>query len=302
MYSYKPQDGAWSLAVAIPNSERSFGSPAVAIDSHNNIHVVWYAWMGSDPDKFWYVRNSAGTWSKPKELAVGNVDDTESLVLTLAGDDNLFLMWKHESNLLPYRYITKMDGSNWSETTEIPLTNEDDNYSLTGNRVYALLGDRSGGIHVTWYTERGTSHFNHASALIEEVALPPMSAQEIAVLPGVVEFPISTGPGEREDPDMDGDIIVWSQNSGQGWDILGYDLSTETEFPIIAREDSQVSPAISGDLVVWQDHREDFNTRIYGYNLNTKTEFPVTARSSPQWHPDISGDLVVFTDWRKNGT
>ena len=61
----------------------------------------------------------------------------------------------------------------------------------------------------------------------------------------------------------EGKFIVWQDNRNGDWDILGYDLSTETEFPIATGLGDQIAPAISGNVVVWE-----MNGDIYGAYIN----------------------------------
>jgi len=125
-------------------------------------------------------------------------------------------------------------------------------------------------------------------------------------------FPICQNAGSwAYGPAVDGDIVVWQDTrigggGWDGWDIYGYDLSTQAEFPICLNPKGQWMPDISGNFVVWCDNR-NFNWDIYGYNILTKTEFPICTDSADQGYVgqtnhaiklSISGNIVVWTDTR----
>jgi beta propeller repeat protein len=157
-------------------------------------------------------------------------------------------------------------------------------------------------------TEEGAQATQAAAGLPTDTPIPgtssptPSPPATIGPPEGLVEFPISTGPGSREDPAISGDVIVWGGQDEEESDfgIYGYDLSEQSGFPISTHDGSQDHPAISGNTVVWE-YKESISPHIYGYDLSTGQEFPVTKEDSPQFCPAISGNTVVFRDWRKTG-
>jgi beta propeller repeat protein len=89
--------------------------------------------------------------------------------------------------------------------------------------------------------------------------------------------------------DADGDYLVWNVN-GNGLDVMGCDMSTNTQFTICNANRDQYWPKIDGNYVVWEDHRNNYNSDdpnanppvvdhdygdIYGYDLSTSTEFVI---------------------------
>ncbi len=102
---------------------------------------------------------------------------------------------------------------------------------------------------------------------------------------------------ESSDIDIDGDIVVWSDNRNGALDIYGYKISTGEEFAVSTAAGDQIFPQVSGDYVVWEDHR-DGNADIYGYQISTKTEFKISTALKNQLSPQIDGDYVVWHDLR----
>ena len=119
--------------------------------------------------------------------------------------------------------------------------------------------------------------------------------------PGLLEFVVKTGVGQRQHLTIQGDILVWSEMGAQDWDIHAYNLATKTGFVVIAEPENQVNPAVSGNIIVWEDHRTTL-PHIYGYDIRNGKVFNVTQTDSPQFDPDIDGNIVVFRDWRGVGT
>jgi len=101
------------------------------------------------------------------------------------------------------------------------------------------------------------------------------------------EFPISVAPGEQRGMRIDGNYVVWSDES-QGV-VMGYDLISKTDFVI----GSGFGPDISGDIVVFI---RDWD--IYGYNLLTAEEFIISSHEYLQRDPRISGNIVTWNDYR----
>ena len=121
------------------------------------------------------------------------------------------------------------------------------------------------------------------------------------------EIPVCTAGGLQEDPDVDGEFFVWSDQrrfvpslAPYVLHIFGYDASTGQE--ILIAEDTgdvrHVKPAVSGDTVVWVDLTSEGND-IMGYHISTGETFPIHEGGCDR--PDIDGRYLVWEDWR-NGT
>jgi beta propeller repeat protein len=99
-------------------------------------------------------------------------------------------------------------------------------------------------------------------------------------------------------PDISGDTVVWMQMPDDypdppDFDILGYDLASQTPFTVSDRPGNELWPRIDGDIVVWQ-----WQGNIYGYDLASGERLTITEAAGTQDWPAISGDLVVWTDDR----
>ncbi len=335
LWSSKPRDGDWSSAVPLSAETAYASQPSIAVDSRGGLHVVWLQ------DQLWHVFKAAGQpWSQPVvisgpaqhiwtcSLAVDSADvahvvwldssrseqraeflhtyassggdwsppaaipahalSGNTMALAAVGAGNLILIWGDQQ----VRYATKLAGQPWSAPASIPNSSP---FAL------AVMGDQAGYVHVTW----ADSGLQYAREPFTRIALPATAQAGYTPPPGMDEFAVRTGPGERQEPDIGNNMVVWSEKGEKDWDILGFDLASQSALTITDHEGDQLYPAIDANTVVWEDHLAEVKRagvpRIYGLDLETRQEFLVTAESSPQWRPDISGEMVVFRDWRKTG-
>ncbi|MBN2211932.1 MAG: hypothetical protein JW709_11100 [Sedimentisphaerales bacterium] len=117
-------------------------------------------------------------------------------------------------------------------------------------------------------------------------------------------FTVSDHAAVQEEPDVDGQRIVWADNRDGTYAIYGMNLVTMTTECLYDEESSdQQTPAISGDVIVWRDNRNSATTGydIYAYNLASEILIPVCTDSGTQYQPDIDGDVVVWKNATDNG-
>ncbi len=117
-----------------------------------------------------------------------------------------------------------------------------------------------------------------------------------------------TTAGNGQDPDIDGNRVVW-RNWSTG-KIVVHDLTTgaETNASLLGGSVQLVTPRISGDIVVWTDYRASAKYgEIYMRDLNAPSDQPVSQSPTDpliddvvkdKRNPDIDGNIVVWEDWR----
>ena len=158
------------------------------------------------------------------------------------------------------------------------------------------------------HVRRGTGHPGVVHAIVALLGLlslalapsillaPPARASGPRVLE---ELPICIAAGDQWSPVVSGDFIVWEDTRNGGYDIYGYDRTTEKELTICLYAGDQSYPAISRGVVVWEDNRNGAtNDDIYGYDLVGHKSFAVCTQNGGQWCPAISGNIVVWQDHR----
>jgi beta propeller repeat protein len=119
---------------------------------------------------------------------------------------------------------------------------------------------------------------------------------------------ITDNPANQDNPNIDGNYIVWQDDRNGNWDIYMFDLKTTSEVQITSDKSDQVNPKIFGDIIVWKDMRNqqgvpetfplDYNSDIYYYNLSSKQEFQLTTNNQAQFAPDIYKESIIWLDYR----
>ena len=107
--------------------------------------------------------------------------------------------------------------------------------------------------------------------------------------------------GLEEKPAVSGHFVVWQDTlfsgAGNGYDIILYDLDTDTSIRIANTTGDQTDPSIDGDIIVWQDRRNGLNADIYLYSIPSGTETQVSSADGDQLFPRVSGTTIV---WENN--
>jgi len=110
----------------------------------------------------------------------------------------------------------------------------------------------------------------------------------------LVAYPVCTADGKQEQPDIDGDTVVWVDHRNGDADIYGYDLKTKREFPICTAAGHQRSPVVCGHVVGWLDG--GVTADVFGRPWVADLESGVTA----QLAADVGGrsqSLVLSPNW-----
>ena len=115
---------------------------------------------------------------------------------------------------------------------------------------------------------------------------------------------LAGGPGDQQAAQIDGDLLVWEDNSAGTWDIRARDLHTSIVFTVAEGVGNQRLPAVSGNLVVWQDDRNG-TWDIYGAQITNDVAgaaFLIAGGAGDQTRPAVSGNQVVWQSPGSSGT
>ncbi len=144
-----------------------------------------------------------------------------------------------------------------------------------------------------------------ASAARSAPALGPAGA---AGATGPAAFPVCIEMGGQAAPDIDGNVVVWTDNRDGNLNIYERDVVKKTGFAVCTDPAIQSNPAV-GDfaassgrteyLAAWVDQRQRAGTSssIYARNLTTRAPaFPVTNAGNAQtkWFVKVAGTWVVW--------
>jgi beta propeller repeat protein len=102
-------------------------------------------------------------------------------------------------------------------------------------------------------------------------------------------------------PAISGNLVVWTEVTPNGRDIVGVDLSSGQPLTVTSAPGAQDFADIDGSLVVWLDAR-DARTDIYGVDLRDGHEFPVAVGPAPRYHARVSAGRVVWQEGRTRPT
>lgn len=167
----------------------------------------------------------------------------------------------------------------------------------------------------------------------------PLEGQ-LSTIPAFIRDTLVSGPGNQKMPDIDGNLVVWMDDSNNEGDIWSLDIETGTKSRITDDDHLQYEPAVSDGRVVWTDNRNgdmdifmsdtngvvvpvcvaegdqdlpaidgnlvvwrdsrNGNFDLYMYDIGEKKEYPLLTRSSNQNWPDVSGGFIVYADDRND--
>jgi len=149
----KSTDGGntWSSPIDITNESYSQYAPIIAIDSSNNLHIVWGGRSSESPNysQIRYAKSTDGgnTWSSPVNISNDN-NDQYKRVLAIDSSNNLHIVWIGASSASPdytqIRYAKSTDGGNtWSS----PVNITNDNFN---QRNPSVAIDSYNKLHIAW--------------------------------------------------------------------------------------------------------------------------------------------------------
>jgi len=130
------------------------------------------------------------------------------------------------------------------------------------------------------------------AVVIVGLLAPPVMAAEIA--PGDL-VPFAVFPGSQENPDVDGNMVVWEDDRDGNKEIYFSNSPGTSGTRITTNSASQERPSISGDYIVWQDNRNG-NWDIYLYRRSTGEETQLTTDPGKQWLPIVRGNYIAWYD------
>lgn len=122
------------------------------------------------------------------------------------------------------------------------------------------------------------------------------------------EKTVCSASAGQMDPDISGDLVVWSDGRGAGdnyadglsdeSDIYAYELKSGEERPISTGSANQLAPSVSGGWIAWVDSRNQAmnedksydDTDIYAWDLEKKTETAISKATGAQWGVSLSVD------------
>ena len=142
-YAFRNRDGTWSEAVNVSHNDGDSFYPSIAVDSQDNIHIVWCDNTPGNEDIFYATKSKGGEWSEPANIS-NNSGDSEYPMLVADSQDTLHLAWcDFTQGNWEILYSSKFKGDSWSEPLNISR-----NFSNSG--VPALAVDKDDNLYLAW--------------------------------------------------------------------------------------------------------------------------------------------------------
>jgi PKD repeat protein len=149
--------------------------PRIAIDSNNNIHIVWET--GDSAVRYMQIDNDGDENVAPIELKVVSTGRANPEV-AVDSDDNAHIVWNDEGDTDAYEiYYMMLDGSDGGTLIDATLITEDDDEK---SKRQSILVDSDDNVHIIWQDRQGddTEIYykkldNDGNTLIDDTALTP---------------------------------------------------------------------------------------------------------------------------------
>ena len=135
----------WSGSQTLTWTGGAAGSPAIAVDSSDNLHVSWYAFTLEGIDIFYKKSTNGGAGWTPRQRLTWNSGYSQDPDLAVSSSTNIHVVW--EDNVPGYSdiYYRKSGdgGASWSTVRRLTWT--------AGSSISAVLAVApSGALHVFW--------------------------------------------------------------------------------------------------------------------------------------------------------
>jgi hypothetical protein len=159
---YAKYDGTWSKPIVISKwpdatKNRNF-TPCIAVDSQNNLHVVWAEtnYLATE-GKIWYTKYN-GAWQAPAEIATSSVPDIygtylEAPSIAIDSNNNIHVLWHgaYDNNVRVNQIWYMKYTTSWSTPitiSNVPLMNSSDQENPS------IAIDSYNNVHVLWMSKR----------------------------------------------------------------------------------------------------------------------------------------------------
>ena len=270
--------------------------PAIAIDSSNHIHVVWFEGILGG-DEIYYKRSTNGgvTWGSSKRLT-WNSSDSEFPKIAVDSSNNIHVVWYSDTpgNREIYYKRSTDGGGTWGSSRRLTWT--------SGSSYYPKIAvDSSDNIHVVWndYTPSNSEIYYKKSTNggmtwgsskrltwnLGESAAPAIATDSSTNIHGVWN---DDTPGNSEiyyKKGTDGGG-TWGSSKRLTWNSgLSYQQATLVD-------------SSNNIHVVWNDGTPG-NSEIF-YRRSTNGGMTWGSSKSLTWNSGLSYDLVINVDSSTN--
>ena len=109
---------------------------------------------------------------------------------------------------------------------------------------------------------------------------------------------VASGTGDLEDPRVDGDVAVWTDDSLGDSEVIFYDFATGSSENISASPGNDLDPDVDGETAVWVSDSTG-SPEVFYWSVAVPVRQPLALTPGADRAPAISGGRVV---WATNST
>ena len=157
-YKSRSSGGSWgSTEVVSTESTGHSQKNSLAIDSEDNLHVVWqdttdYNGAGFDGDIFYKSRSSGGSWGSTEVVSTESTSGSDNCALFVDSTGDVHVSWRDSTDYNGagtdfdvFYKVLDSSSSFWSVTNVVSTESTD------GSMSSSLVVDSVGNVHIAWY-------------------------------------------------------------------------------------------------------------------------------------------------------
>lgn len=144
--------GLWGAETVLGSGGMAGINPVLAVDSGNNVHAVWRALLGGDPQVFYNRYTPASGWGTPEQLTTeASQKETPLIAVDAAGNLQVVFADSRDSGVGTHYeiyYKKKPAGGRWSGDTRLSVAVGSD------SKAPHLACAPDGNLHLAWEDDR----------------------------------------------------------------------------------------------------------------------------------------------------
>jgi len=246
------------------HSAGSVGSPTIAVDTNNNIHITWKDWRDGN-DEIYYTKldNNGNTLVNDTRVTT---DSAASACPAIAVDtnNNVHITWEDWGVGSPEIYYTKLDNNGNTLVDATRLTSDS-----PGSQYPKIAMDTNNNVHITWCDSRDgtwpeiyyTKLDNNGNTLVNDTRVTTDSAASACP---AIAMDTNNNVHITWYDDRDGPYEIYYTKLDNNGNKLVDDTCLTTDSAA-----ASAHPAIAVDTtnnvhITWRDYRDgDYNWEIY---------------------------------------
>jgi len=297
--------------------------PEIAIDSKNNVHIVWEEWTGGYDIHYRMWNYQTKSWSATENIApLSGVAERPSIAIDK--NDNVHVVWNDDNNYYgttgtDWDIVYRMKAADSDTWTDIEVVSTES----TDHSVYPSIDvDGSGNLHVVWYD--GTDYLGcgtdadvfykkwHSASsswgtaeVVSTESTDHSSIAEVCVTDDEHVFVAWSDDTDYDSCGVDRDIFFKRRSPSGIWsstEVISWLATAQSEYVDIDCEDNGRIHIVWNDYTDMKDSGSDIDVFyvLYDPNLSTWLEPEVVSQvstmssSQATINIDVEGDIHIL--------